>query len=163
MHEINKKLELIVKEMEATYGKAKARDILQSTIQKLNPPVSDNTLTIVSDKGIHHLPETLKRGELYYAAEGLDLSELSSVENKYREVLWNLSQKLKSKQWKKVYLVPFGHNTLCMQIKLLVFRITRLETIDVLYNNGSYIDLSIYQRDIILDKKPPSDLVKTNK
>ena len=153
MTKTTQKLESLVREMEAKYGKTKTREMLKSIIDKLAPPIPNNTLTTVSDKGIHHLPDIYKRGELYYAAECLDFRELSSVENKYREVLLNLAEKLKSKPWKRIYLVPFGHNTLCMQIKLLVFRVTRLETIDLFYNNGNYIDLSIYQRDIILNKK----------
>ncbi len=153
MTETTQKLESLVKEMEARHGKTKTKEILKSMIDKLAPPIPNSTLTIISDRGVHHLPDAYKRGELYYVTEPLDFKKLPSVENKYKEVLLKLATKLKSNQWKTIYLVPFGHNTLCMQIKLLVFRITRLETIDLFYNDGSYTDLYIYQRDIILNKK----------
>jgi hypothetical protein len=117
---------------------------------------SGSALTIIANEGTHHLPDAFKRGEIYVATKGnLDFSSVDKVKLQYERVLSDLSQKLKSKNWHSVYLVPFGHSTLCMQIKLLVYRITRIETIDLFYDGkGNYADLSIEQRGLIVASAP---------
>jgi len=50
----------------------------------------------------------------------------------------------------RVYWVPFGPTTLSLQIKILVYRVTSIETIDGLYDGtGGYYELSFSQRGII--------------
>ncbi|NEN90215.1 MAG: hypothetical protein F6K48_15375 [Okeania sp. SIO3H1] len=69
------------------------------------------------------------------------------METEFNQILIKVAQKLKSKPWKKVYLVPFGPAVLSMQIKLLVYRILYIETIDFLYaGHGVYYDLDINLR-----------------
>jgi len=114
---------------------------------------SESTLTIIANQGTHHLPDAYKRGEIFVATKGnLDFSSVERVKSQYEKVIVELSQKLKSNSWKTIYLVPFGHSTLCMQIKLLVYRVTRIETIDLFYDGkGGYADLSIEQRGLIIE------------
>ncbi|NEQ41007.1 MAG: hypothetical protein F6K40_34270 [Okeania sp. SIO3I5] len=69
------------------------------------------------------------------------------MEKEFNKILIKVAEKLKSKPWKKVYLVPFGPAVLSMQIKLLVYRILYIETVDFLYaGHGVYYDLDINLR-----------------
>lgn len=113
----------------------------------------ETVLTIVANRGVHHLPENLVSGELFFASEGnLDFSSDESIQKEHEKVLSAVAEKLKSKNWESVYLVPFGPNTLSMQIKLLVYRITRLETKDLFYtDNGKYVVLDINTRELIVN------------
>jgi len=132
------------------YGRDRAIALIK---RELSRDAVSGTLTIIANEGIHHLPDAYKRGELYIASRGnLDFSSLEIVKEQYEEILSLLAIKLKSQTWKNIYLVPFGHSTLCMQIKLLVFRVTRIETIDLFYDGrGNYEDLSIAQRSLIVN------------
>ena len=115
----------------------------------------DNVLTIVVNQGVHNVPEDLICGELFHASVGnLDFSSRESVHSEFRSVLSNVARKLKSKAWKEVYILPFGPSTLSMQIKLLVYRVTRIESTDLFYMGGSeYFGLVINQREIIVDSE----------
>ena len=111
----------------------------------------EDILTIVANAGIHHLPAKILRGEIYYASEGnSDFSSIDVVKEQFEEILKNVSIKLKQHSWKDIYLIPFSHSTLCFQIKLLVHRITRIETTDLFYDGkGNFSDLNIEQRSLI--------------
>ena len=115
------------------------------------------SMTIISNKGVHHFPDFLRRGHVYVASEGnMDFSSIQIVREQYEEILSQLAKELKSRPWKRIYLVPFGHSTLSMQIKLLVYRVTRLETIDVFYDgHGNYNDLKLDLRNIIVHAPEP--------
>jgi hypothetical protein len=116
---------------------------------------SAEMLTIIANDGVHHLPDAMKRGLIYIASRGnLDFSTISSVQTEYSQILSDLAHLLKQRSWRRIYLVPFGPSTLSMQIKLLVYRVTRIETTDVFYDGkGSYSDLSIAQRDLIIESE----------
>jgi hypothetical protein len=87
---------------------------------------SERVLTILGNEGIHNVPEEQIHGELYVATKGtLDLSQHDSVEDLYVSILRPLAKKLHEKSWQKVYLIPTGPTTLVLQIKLLVYHITR--------------------------------------
>ncbi|MDE0364288.1 MAG: hypothetical protein OXP09_01800 [Gammaproteobacteria bacterium] len=112
---------------------------------------SHRVLTIVVNRGVHHIPKDYVYGEVYFASEGnLDFSSETSTLSEFENILISVARKLKSTNWEKIYLVPFGPNTLCMQIKLMVYRITRIETVDLFYRGeGKYFPLEIDQRGII--------------
>jgi hypothetical protein len=52
--------------------------------------------------------------------------------------------------WRKVYLVPTGHPVVSMQIKTLVYRVLRMNTIDLVYLNGVYYTLDLDQREVAI-------------
>jgi len=133
----------------ARLGEERALKILQ----EVEGRSGSEALTIIANEGVHHLPDAMKRGVVHVASHGnLDFSTIASVQSEYVRILSNLAQLLKQRTWTQIYLVPFGPSTLSMQIKLLVYRITRIETIDVFYDGqGSYSDLSIAQRDLIVE------------
>lgn len=116
---------------------------------------SHDCLTIVANKGVHHLPTQLLRGEVYFASEGsLDFTTQDSVRREMLTVLGRLASKLKERAWKQIYLVPFGPTNLSMLIKLLVYRVTHIETTDVFHaGSGSYFDLEISLRPIVIEAR----------
>src|SRR6266436_7434856 len=131
-------------------GEERALKIIQRTIR--DDASAQSILTVVANQGSHHLPEMYLRGTIYVASTGnLDFSSIELVHEQYSEILSRLASVLQSQLWKRIYLIPFGHSTLAMQIKLLVYRITRIETVDLFYDGkGGYSDLQIELRPIIV-------------
>ncbi|MBP0016383.1 MAG: hypothetical protein J7647_02360 [Cyanobacteria bacterium SBLK] len=107
-----------------------------------------DVLTIIANEGIHPSSPAHNHGEIYVASRGnIDFSSQEIVREELNKILVGVAKKLKSKPWKKVYLVPFGPAVLSMQIKLLVYRILYIETVDFLYaGHGTYYDLNINLR-----------------
>jgi hypothetical protein len=124
------------------------RDIIDrrgsAFVQQIAQDVEAIDLTIVSNAGIHPIPPELVVGELYIASSGnLDFSTIETVNSEYDNIILRLHEKLVEKRWGRVFLIPFGHTTLCMNIKLAVYRTLRIETIDNFYfGNGRYGVLS---------------------
>lgn len=116
-----------------------------------NETNATSALTIVSNVGIHEIPSNLVFGEIYHASEGiLDFSNSKTVYDQYIAIIERLHVKLREKTWTDVYLIPFGHPTLSMLIKLAVFRVLREETKDIFFfGNGKYDLLSIDLRKVL--------------
>lgn len=108
--------------------------------RSLSQPVEAEDLTIISNGGLHPLPSDYIFGDLYVASEGsLDFSSTESVNREIDSVLGRLQAKLLSRKWGRVYLVPFGHAIISMNIKMAVYRTLRIETTDLFYfGNGEY-------------------------
>lgn len=107
-----------------------------------------DVLTIIVNQGIHPNSPTHNHGEIYVASRGsIDFSSKETVETEFKKILIKIAQKLKLKPWKKVYFVPFDPAVLSMQIKLFVYRILYIETVDFLdAGHGVYYDLDINLR-----------------
>ena len=131
-------------------GKTK---VLQTLSEVAETKAVEDDLTIIVNEGVHHLDDEFKRGDVFIASQGsLDFSSAETVHAEYQRVLVATAQKLKSRSWKRVYIVPFGPTTLSMQIKLLVYSICGLQSIDVMQLNGeTRIDLDINLRELIVD------------
>ena len=140
-----------INEIVSKLGHDKAYEILLQYLAE-ETEKKNNILTIVVNRGVHHLPTKFLRGSIYYASEGnLDFSTSESVQTEFINILERVAKKLKSQKWKEIYIVPFGPSALCMQIKLLVYRITKIESADLFYmGRGEYIDLEIDQRSVIV-------------
>lgn len=130
---------------------------LKSTLAKrlLN---SDSVLTIVANGGVHLLRDDLARGEVFVASQGsFDFSSGQTAESDIRAALLGVAAKLKARPWKAVYLVPFGPTVLSLGIKMLVYRILALETVDVLHiGEGVHVDIEIDTRKLSLEVKEHS-------
>jgi hypothetical protein len=135
----------------STSGKPKVLQVLSAIAE--TDAAESNTLTIVVNEGVHHLPDEYKRGEVFVASRGsFDLSSAESVHKEFRRVVSATARKLKSRAWKRVYVVPFGPAPLSMQIKLLVYRVCGLESIEVMNKPGQpRIDVSIDLRELIVE------------
>ena len=132
-------------------GEDKACDILKRHLDQ-EKRENENVLTIVVNKGVHHLLKENLRGTVFYASEGnLDFSSAGSVQEEFERILEDVTRILKDRNWKQVFVLPFGPCALSMQIKLLVYRITRIESIEIFHlGEGEYMDLEIRQRHIIV-------------
>jgi len=109
-----------------------------------------DALTIIANAGMHPIPEECLRGEVFVASKGnLDLSSPDAIESSYRQVLSSLANKLRERVWKRVYLIPTGPPTLSLQIKLLVYHVTRLSSVDFFYVRGEYIEVDLDYRDYL--------------
>ena len=149
---MDKEIKELVEECLSKVGYGRLREELNRVLSLHD---GEDILTIIVNEGVHPHAAVHERGEVYIASMGnLDFSSKERAEEEFQKILLGVAQKLKSKIWRKIYIVPFGPPILAMQIKLLVYRISRIETIDVLRaGNGIYYDLEINQRDIAVKQK----------
>lgn len=124
-------------------GVRKVKKSLVSLLSDSEKP----TLTIIANLGSHRIPDRYLRGEVYVASEGnLDFSSQSKVLNQYKGILGSARNKLMERTWGQIYLIPTGHVTLSLQLKMLVYRVTRMNTVDIFYSDGKFFELEIDQR-----------------
>lgn len=118
----------------------------------LKPNLPENAvLTIIANAGVHAIPAVYLRGEVYEASRGdWDTSTEEALVLELKAILSRLAKKLRSGQWKRVYLIPTGHPVLSLQIKAMVYRILRLNTIDLYHKAGTYFEVELDQRAIAL-------------
>jgi hypothetical protein len=110
-------------------------------------------LTIIANAGVHRIPETFLRGEVYEASRGdWDVSTEEALLTELRGILSGVVSKLRSQSWSRIYLIPTGHPILSLQIKAMVYRILRLNTVDLYYKNGFYFEVDLDQRSIALNQ-----------
>jgi len=110
------------------------------------------TLTLISNAGVHTIPKEYLRGEVYEVSRGnWTASTADEVKEELTRLLTDLARKLRSNAWQTVYLVPTGHPILTMNVKLLVYRLLRLNTIDIYYREGTYLEVQLDHRRIALD------------
>lgn len=144
----DKVLQLVEKLVNAV-GNDKVIDHLIMFEQELH--ITENILTIIVNSGTHPMPNNIMKGELFVASSGLiDFSSEELLKNNFFEILSRVAEKLKSKNWNKVYVVPFGPAVLSMAVKILVYRVCHLETIDFLHvGNGKHIEINLNFKKII--------------
>jgi hypothetical protein len=121
---------------------------VRQTLQSLIVDSRNNILTILANEGRHSVPQRYLRGEIFVASRGdIDLSSPSKAKATFIKIVQRLNRKLLEKTWAKIYLIPTGHPTLSLQIKLAVHSTTRLNTTDVFYLNGRYFDIDFDARE----------------
>ena len=110
------------------------------------------TLTIICNEGLHPIPKEFIEGEMYVASQGnLDFSSVEAVNDEIDAILFGLKIKLHERPWKKVILIPFGHSVICMNIKMAVYRVLRLETVDLFFfGNGKYGAIERETRSVLI-------------
>jgi hypothetical protein len=130
------------------FGTARVLDKLQ----ELEVENASDVLTIIANAGSHHAPDSIKRGFVYEASRGnLDFGSADSVHEEYERILRGVVSVLKERAWKKIYLIPFGHTTLALQIKMVVYRVTGIDTVDWFYHAPiGYFPLVFPLRQIIV-------------
>jgi hypothetical protein len=128
-----------------TVGERKVIDTLEKLGALTQPHGID--LTIIANSGMHSIPEEFIHGEKYVVSHGnLDLSSPEAIERSYTQVLRSLADRLRERTWRNIFLIPTGPTTLTLQIKLLVYHVTRLSTIDLHYSQGKYFELDFNYR-----------------
>jgi len=114
--------------------------------------LKNDELTILGNEGMHNVPASFLHGEQYIASSGnLDLSSPDALRRTYVHILTSLASKLRERTWRKIYLIPTGPTTLVLQIKLLVYHITRLSTVDLFYSRGEYCEVELDYRGYLLN------------
>jgi len=134
--------------------KKKGSEAVGSILEELlNEATTRNeTLTIVANAGVHAIPKQYLRGEVFEASRGdWNISSQQALVEELKTILSNLVIKLRSKPWQRVYLVPTGHPILSLQIKTMVYRVLRINTIDLYHKSGSYLEVDIDQRAIAIE------------
>ncbi|KUM05050.1 hypothetical protein Cv017_11220 [Chromobacterium subtsugae] len=61
-----------------------------------------------------------------------------------------VKDKLMERSWKRIYFIPTGHPIISLQIKLLIYQVTRLNSIDLLYLDGNFVDVDMNIRELEL-------------
>jgi hypothetical protein len=122
------------------------------SLLKINVSESPVVLTIVANAGVHEIPRDYLRGEVFEASRGdWNASTEEALLLELKAILSRLANKLRSGRWERVYLIPTGHPVLSLQIKTMVYRLLRLNTIDLYYKGGTYIEVNLDHRAIALD------------
>ena len=133
-------------------GTEATEDALRSLLDGPDVAECTSTLTIIANVGVHEIPEKLRRGEVYSASQGnWQVSSDEDLSREVRRILVGVARKLRERPWQVVYLIPTGHPVVSMQIKALVYRALRLNTVDVAYLNGVYYTLHLDQREVALE------------
>jgi hypothetical protein len=145
-HYLHKLLDEVLKTRDAEQVVAVLEDLLKQSVPE--PAV----LTIVANVGVHEIPKAYLRGEVYEASRGdWDASTEEALLLELKAILSRLANKLRSNRWKRVYLIPTGHPVLSLQIKAMVYRLLRFNTIDLYHKAGTYFEINLDQRAIALD------------
>jgi len=136
---------VLVEKFIREYGEDELKGYLNNRLSN-----AGEILTLIGNEGAHSIPEEYLHGEVYAVTSGsLDLSSKESTLLEYNSALSFLIEKLKEKRWRKVYLVPTGHTTLVLQIKVIVYNILRISTIDLFYSKGRYFEIDIDYRELL--------------
>lgn len=101
----------------------------------------DQACTIIVNEGMHHIPSRIIRGDVYvYSSGPLDFSSESNLKEQLSSYAKGLIEFLKSKKWSRVFVVISGHAVACMSVKLIVFRVTHMESEDWVFDGeGNYL------------------------
>ena len=145
-------LEYLLDQCVSKLGEEAVEKALQLLMAEESGPDASQVLTIVANAGVHKIPDSYLRGEVYVASRGnwrADNEE--TLNSQVGQILTGVARKLKERQWRRVYLIPTGHPAVSMNIKVLVYRALRLNTIDWVYINGEYYSLMIDQREISIE------------
>ena len=132
-----------------TYG----ADVVRHELERLTENVNaEQICTILINEGLHHFPDHLFVGKRFvFYKGGLDFSSEQALEADIVNRLIQLKIFLGTQKWKRIYTIISGHAAVCMQVKLAVYRITHLETIDWAFDGaGNYRKIELPLRQILL-------------
>ncbi|MBW7568474.1 hypothetical protein KIF53_20895 [Chromobacterium subtsugae] len=122
-----------------------------TSILKKEMNVEVHELTIISNLSHHHIPDFYLRGDVFVASEGnVDLFGSDVIELSLARILLKVKDKLMERSWKRIYFIPTGHPIISLQIKLLIYQVTRLNSIDLLYLDGNFVDVDMNIRELEL-------------
>jgi len=136
----------------ASCGERKVTTLLQGLVR--DDDIDELVLTVVGNTGVHEIPSEYLRGIVYSASHGnWSAHGKDSVVRELTRILTKLVRQLRSRPWKRVYFIPTGHPVLSSHIKTMVYRILRLNTIDLYYKDGEYLEIDIDHRELAIDAK----------
>ena len=148
---MNNKILKLVDECITAFGDDVVENSLATLMNERRLSNESDVLTIVANAGVHTIPKSYLRGEVYVASHGnWTAVDEKTLNREISEILLAAAKKLKQHPWRKVFLVPTGHPAVSMNIKVLVYRILRINTVDWVYLGGEYYCLEIDQRAIAI-------------
>ena len=145
------RLEKDIKVLIEKYGSDRVREEFERSLWTGDEP---DICTILINEGLHNFPSNIFVGEVYTFYRGsIDLSSEVNLESVMREKLKELKEYLTKRKWRKIYIVVSGHAAVCMQVKLAVYRITHIETVDWVFDGaGHYLKLELPLRKLLADQ-----------
>lgn len=101
----------------------------------------ESVCTVIVNEGMHHIPSRVLRGDVYVYSRGpLDFSSEHNLNEQLSNYAKGLIEFLRSKKWSRVFVVISGHAVACMSVKLIVFRVTHMESEDWVFDGeGNYL------------------------
>ena len=147
---MSEQLHQALKKLQHRYG----ADLLKLEFDRLTQDTASTSVcTILINDGLHYFPKTLFVGECFvFYSGGLDLSSEQALEKEMAVSLVKLQNFLRKRKWERIYTIISGHAAACMQVKLAVYRITHIETIDWVFDGaGNYLKLELPLRQILTD------------
>lgn len=131
----------------STYGEHE----LAAYLKKRILIIEIDTLTVICNVGVHSIPASVIRGEEFIFSHGqVKLDNNDEIIEQMTNLLSALARKLKERNWKKIFIVPSGHPLFYAHAKYMIYRVTRIEAIDVIYiGDGKYVDVQLQHRPII--------------
>jgi hypothetical protein len=149
---IDDRVEHLVEECVNILGVERMIDELER-LRSINTESEKRTLTIIANAGVHKIPERYLRGEVFEASLGnWNCSTQREIVEEFHRILRGVVRKLGEDEWQRIYLFPTGHPALSIQIKTLVYRLTRKNTIDMFYKDGEYFEIAIDAREVALQE-----------
>jgi hypothetical protein len=143
---VNKDLENLIQR----FINSKGESHLENLISRYLKSNDANILTVVISEDTHLIPEEIICGEKYVVHKGnLDISDEETLKSQIESALLGLVKKLKEKEWNAIYFIPSGFPELCVMSKLLIYRVTRMDSIDLIYTGGGkYAEMDFDSRTI---------------
>ncbi len=147
---MKKSIEELIENFLSIQGEDRLVEVLE---RELENKLRSDTLTIIADDTMHHIPVELVTGEKFVFSSGNFELEKAAIEAHLAQAIRRLVTVLQSRSWARVRLIFSGHCILAATIKLAVYRITHRETEDVLYfGQRGYITTEIHFRELVSTK-----------
>ena len=145
---MTKEISTLVEEFTEAFGTEELINLLSS---KLERSATRNVLTIVCDDTLHKIPSDLVDGDLFVFSSGnFDTSSEQAMLHYLEERVLALYAQLNTKTWKRIRLIFSGHAILASTVKLVVYRVTHLETEDVVYfGEHGYLRIHLRLRELL--------------
>lgn len=145
---MTKEIDSLVELFSKTFGEKELEKLLSSRLEQFK---GANVLTIICDDTLHKIPSRLIDGELFVFSSGnFDTSSELAISQYLESRIVALCAKLNTRIWKRIRLIYSGHAILASTAKLAIYRVTHLETEDVLYfGEHGYLQISLRLRDVL--------------
>lgn len=96
-------------------------------------------LTIICNVGLHRVSENVLNGDVHEFTSGnIVLDSEVEMKDDLQDSIVLLTEKLNERPYNNIYLVPTGPAVLALLVKNIVYTITRINTIDLVYTSGKY-------------------------
>lgn len=133
---------VLEKKVSSLIEKYSVEDI-RLALTALEESKADRVLTIIVNIGMHTLPESILRGDVFFFSEGNVEIGPDFVTETIKILTRRALRFLRGKIWNKVYIVPSGHPLLVSMATLIAYRVTRVNPTIVYYVDGNYLEANL--------------------